>query len=116
VSEPELLSPKLMKELLAKDTKLFVSIASYWELKIKESLGRLEVHSELINETQNQGIELINVRPEDCNLLPSLPFHHRDPFDRQLICQAVQQQMVFATANDEIARYKDFPGLYLLMN
>jgi PIN domain nuclease of toxin-antitoxin system len=75
----------------------FVSVASVWEIAIKVSTGKLILHQpfeEFIpNQLTNNGFELLNIELGHTNLIATLPFHHRDPFDRMLIAQALHEQM-----------------------
>ena len=70
-----------------------LSVASLWEMAIKVSLGKLTLSApfaELIPPQLNaNGIGLLNIRIDHLSLLTTLPFHHRDPFDRLLIAQAI---------------------------
>ena len=70
-----------------------LSVASLWEIAIKNSLGKLTLASsfdELIPEQlRMNGIGLLNIRVDHLSVLTTLPFHHRDPFDRLIIAQAI---------------------------
>ena len=74
----------------------FVSIISLWEISIKISLGKLEMLtpfsnlSQLINEN---GFVILPISFEDILLLTNLPFHHRDPFDRMLVVQSINNNL-----------------------
>ncbi len=74
-----------------------LSVASLWEMAIKVSLGKLTLSApfaDLIPEQLNlNGIGLLNIRIDHVSLLATLPFHHRDPFDRLLIAQAITEKM-----------------------
>ena len=73
-----------------------LSVASLWEIAIKASLGRLALSSsfeDLIPEQLRlNGIELLNIRVDHLSVLTTLPFHHRDPFDRLIIAQAILEK------------------------
>ena len=70
-----------------------LSVASLWEIAIKASLGKLALSSsfeDLIPEQLRlNGIGLLNIRVDHLSVLTTLPFHHRDPFDRLIIAQAI---------------------------
>jgi PIN domain nuclease of toxin-antitoxin system len=74
-----------------------LSVASLWEMAIKVSLGKLTLSApfgDLIPEQLSlNGIGLLNLSTAHAALLATLPFHHRDPFDRLLIAQAITEQM-----------------------
>jgi PIN domain nuclease of toxin-antitoxin system len=70
-----------------------ISAASYWELAIKISLGKYvlrESYDELIQHAIfDNGFAILAVEPKHTAMLISLPHHHRDPFDRLLVAQAL---------------------------
>jgi PIN domain nuclease of toxin-antitoxin system len=73
-----------------------LSTASLWEMAIKLSLGRLtlaEPFGVLIpQQLRLSGIEILNIEIAHLAVLTTLPFHHRDPFDRLIIAQAIAEQ------------------------
>ena len=75
----------------------FLSVASVWEIAIKTSLGKLTLSvslEALVDDgAVDNGIALLDVRREHAVAVGHLPFHHRDPFDRLLICQAMVEGM-----------------------
>jgi PIN domain nuclease of toxin-antitoxin system len=74
-----------------------ISPASYWEIAIKVSLGkyRLNASYELFMHRgiEGNGFEILPIEPRHTVVLTTLPFHHRDPFDRLLIAQAIAEQI-----------------------
>lgn len=76
---------------------LFVSIASFWEITTKKSLGKIELAvplNEFFSSTFTLlGISLLPLNLDHLLRLEELPLHHRDPFDRILIAQALQEGM-----------------------
>ena len=70
-----------------------ISIATLWEIGIKNSLGKLPLSKpfgELIPDQLNlNGIQIQSITIEHISKLISLPFHHRDPFDRILVAQSL---------------------------
>ncbi len=92
----EALSRNVILLLNHPDSNLAVSVASFWEMTIKVSLGKLKLSqplSRVFREVVNLGIEVWPVLPEQLLLLEKLPFHHSDPFDRLIIAQALHQQV-----------------------
>ena len=83
-----------------------LSIASLWEIAIKNSLGKLTLASsfdELIPEQlRMNGIGLLNIRVDHLSVLTTLPFHHRDPFDRLIIAQARTMGLPLITGDEKI--------------
>ena len=74
-----------------------LSLASLWEIAIKVSTGKLKVGSSLTvlvrDKVVGLGFELMPIVPEHLDVLASLPFHHRDPFDRTLVAQCVHEKL-----------------------
>lgn len=86
----------------------FVSTASFWEIAIKKSLGKISL-SQSINEIaetcKKYEIQFLHIEPEHCQKVSALPFHHRDPFDRILIAQAQTEKMSILTKDQFIPLY-----------
>jgi PIN domain nuclease of toxin-antitoxin system len=72
---------------------VLLSIASVWELAIKISLGKLSISAPfatfLPDQLRVNAIDVLGITVEHTSELIGLPFHHRDPFDRLLIAQAM---------------------------
>ena len=84
---------------------LAVSIASLWEVAIKVSIGRLAPIPGLRAAVRDLGFERLGITDEHLATLETLPLHHRDPFDRLLICQALADGLTVLTADDTFAVY-----------
>ena len=88
--------------------QVFVSSASVWEATIKAGLGKLPVdparfESQLIE----AGILPLAVTWAHAVKLRDLPFHHRDPFDRMLVAQAMSEPLHLLTHDAALAAYGD---------
>jgi len=67
----------------------FISLASLWEMSIKVSLGKLKLAqptSHIISDCFEAGLKLLPITMEHTQAVENLPWPHRDPFDRMLIC------------------------------
>ncbi len=85
-----------------------VSVASLWEISIKHSLGKLDLAqsvTEIAAKCSEYGIRLLAIRPEHCQFMESLPFIHRDPFDRMLIAQAHEENLILITKDEFAVQY-----------
>jgi PIN domain nuclease of toxin-antitoxin system len=74
----------------------FISIASLWEIAIKLSLGKLELKSPfaaISEQILSNGFQILPITFDDTLILLSLPFHHRDPFDRIIISQSFNNKL-----------------------
>lgn len=91
--------------------ELFLSTASLWEMLIKHSNGRLELrapgpaHGHFTNMRERHGIAALPIGEAELAHLAVLPALHRDPFDRILICQAIEHGLTILTPDPLIRRY-----------
>jgi PIN domain nuclease of toxin-antitoxin system len=104
------LSEAASRAILDGDNLLFLSPASYWEMCIKISIGKLVLAdgwSRLFErEMRRNGIRWLEMTAEHFRGTIDLPFHHRDPFDRLLVSQAVHERCSIVTADPWIPRYR----------
>lgn len=87
---------------------IFVSMASLWEMAIKLSRGKLSLSQSLediLVSLENQRVTLLSVKPAHILKLLDLPFEHNDPFDRLMIAQCLQENMVFVSNEALFLRY-----------
>jgi PIN domain nuclease of toxin-antitoxin system len=103
------LSAKAKAAIEDSGNEVFVSIVSAWEIAIKRSLDKEKTTlcsvAEFFDEIAASGFELITLEPHHVRPIETLPFHHRDPFDRQLIATAIAEDMVFISADEHVAKY-----------
>lgn len=87
----------------------FVSIATGWEIAIKVSLGSLRVEGSLDRFLPDQiaanGFQPLPIDLRHAARVATLPFHHRDPFDRLLVAQALEEELAVVTADPVFAEY-----------
>ena len=85
-----------------------LSIASVWEMAIKYSSGKLSFgvpFEVFIQQISNNGIDLLEIRTAHIKVVATLPLHHRDPFDRLLIAQAMVKQIPILSADSAFDAY-----------
>lgn len=91
------------------DNELLFSVASGWEMAIKAGLGKLTVSGDLLpylsTHISENAIEVLPISLSHAVGVNDLPEHHRDPFDRLLVSQAVVEKLPILTADPEIPRY-----------
>jgi PIN domain nuclease of toxin-antitoxin system len=84
-------------------------MASIWEISIKVSLNKLEIKSSLETFVEKHIIEndihLLNIELEHVYPLVKLPFHHRDPFDRLIVSQAIYEKMPIISSDKNFDLY-----------
>lgn len=86
------------------ENEKFVSIVSIWEAAIKVSIGKMTLTAPFDalfpHQLQINGFELLSVEVAHASLVTTLPFHHRDPFDRLLIAQTMVENMTLVSVDD----------------
>lgn len=95
---------------VASATELRMSVVSFAEIGIKASIGKLTVPADLQDHVTATGVRLLGLSGAHGLRVADLPLHHRDPFDRLLIAQAIQDDLVLMTADERIRAY-DVPVL-----
>jgi PIN domain nuclease of toxin-antitoxin system len=83
----------------------YVSIASAWEIAIKEGLGRLRTPAPVEEALRANGFSELPITLAHARRAGTLPHHHRDPFDRMLIAQALIEGLVQVTRDRHAAAY-----------
>lgn len=95
--------------LLEADNVVLLSVASVWEIAIKVSIGKLELpcpFGEFIPaQLALNDITVLPIRVTDCHQVVTLPFHHRDPFDRIIIAQALAENIPLVSIDSVFDAY-----------
>jgi PIN domain nuclease of toxin-antitoxin system len=90
------------------ENSIFVSVASLWEIAIKTSRGKLSLSrpiEEVFREIDGSTVSILSIEPRHTLRVASLPFHHRDPFDRLIIAQALTENLSVITVDGDFAAY-----------
>ena len=104
VTEPEILAPSIRDLLDDLANDVLMSIVTPWELAIKASTGKLDAGQILYDIEYgqlNQEVRLLGTEIKHVIRAGRLPYHHRDPFDRLLIAQALDLHIPIVS-NDRI--------------
>jgi PIN domain nuclease of toxin-antitoxin system len=109
VNDAPELSIAARKAIANAGNECFLSIASCWEMAIKSSLGKLSLTKPVerfVNDliTEN-GFRLLNIDLRHAAKVETLPFHHRDPFDRLLLAQAITEKLTIVSADSMFTSY-----------
>jgi len=91
------------------ENQCFVSIATLWEMGIKYSLGKLKLKAELGKIFElflDSGFIILPITPEHILTNATLPFQHRDPFDRLIISQAKREGYTIISKDMEFEKYE----------
>jgi len=115
VDADPLLSPAVREVLASKTNEIYFSAVASWEIAIKVSLGRLvlagEIEGHIADQIQINEFRLLPIILSHTCRVSSLPFRHRDPFDRLLIAQAQLEDLVILTRDPKF-RYYDVQTLW----
>jgi PIN domain nuclease of toxin-antitoxin system len=88
---------------------VWISVASVWEIITKVQVGKLTlpqpVGSYLSEKLKSNGVLVLQITFHHVKRLEGLPLHHRDPFDRILIAQSIEEKLPLVTADPVFERY-----------
>jgi PIN domain nuclease of toxin-antitoxin system len=108
IAEQEKLSLKAQR-IYTGPNDLFLSVASVWEAMIKAKSGKLPLPEPagpyLVRELVKNRIEVLPIKLDHALRIESLPPHHRDPFDRLLIAQSLEEKLPIITSDAMFRRY-----------
>ncbi|MEU8180526.1 type II toxin-antitoxin system VapC family toxin [Micromonospora sp. NPDC049044] len=90
---------------LRHEPDIFLSPVSLWEITIKQSAGKLAGPPDLAERVRDMGFRELPVTHAHAIAAGRLPPHHRDPFDRMLVAQAITESLTLATRDASIALY-----------
>ena len=109
-SNTKKLSANVTKEFRNPANQIFLSVANIWEMQIKIKLGKMVFNDTLeniINEQQTVNtIQILPVNLSHALYLENLPIHHKYPFDRLLISQAIVENMTLVSTDLKFANYQ----------
>jgi PIN domain nuclease of toxin-antitoxin system len=105
--------PRCVRDLLL-DPKheIMISVASAWEIAVKPELGIGDPAGWLRTAAEKLHSSLLPVRLDHIAVLQTLPYLHKDPFDRILIAQALSAKAELVTNDEAIGRYDAIPRLW----
>jgi len=109
VADAPQLSRPARRVIAAGDNECFLSAASCWEMAIKASIGKLDLDGTVERFVPHQltenGFSELPVEVRHAARVARLPFHHRDPFDRLLAAQALEEHLAIVSADPIFKRY-----------
>jgi PIN domain nuclease of toxin-antitoxin system len=96
-------------QTLLPESDLWISVASLWEIITKVQVGRLNlplpVGDYLSAKLKANGVLVLHITFDHVKRVEELPLHHRDPFDRMLIAQSIEENLPIITADPVFKRY-----------
>ncbi len=105
IIEPQKVSASLTSVLVDVRNQVWASAVGIAELRIKQRIGKLELPGDFDDLIERTGFDTLPFHASHTRLLAELPLHHRDPFDRMLIAQAICEGLTIATADEMFAHY-----------
>lgn len=103
--EQELLSKKASAAIGAPDARILISAVVIWEVAIKRQIGKLDAPTDLLEQLERSGVDLLPITARHADRVGTLPMHHRDPFDRLLVAQADADGLALVTADGGLSDY-----------
>jgi PIN domain nuclease of toxin-antitoxin system len=107
--KPEKLSSTFLESFSDPGNTVFLSSVTTWEIGIKYSIGKLTLPATprlfVPEERENHHISKLELEEADTFHLETLPFLHKDPFDRMLVCQAIERSLTILTPDPLIRQY-----------
>lgn len=88
------------------DNLIFVSAASAWEIAIKKQIGKLNIPDDLETQIEKQDFQPLPITISHAAYIEKLPLHHKDPFDRIIIAQAICEKMKIITRDKKFDAYQ----------
>ncbi|MBN2420584.1 MAG: type II toxin-antitoxin system VapC family toxin [Deltaproteobacteria bacterium] len=109
ISGDERLSKSAREIFLNTANLMYFSTASLWEICIKKSLEKISLKNDWLDiiqqEMKTNSIQWLTVEIDHCVKITDLPFHHRDPFDRMLIAQAMTEDLTILSRDSNFSAY-----------
>jgi len=99
------ISQKHLKYIKNIDNNVYLSSLSIAEIMIKKSIGNLDFDGDILMILDEMAIDILDFDANSALLLGSLPFHHRDPFDRMIISQAITKKYKIISADRKFKLY-----------
>jgi PIN domain nuclease of toxin-antitoxin system len=112
LSDADKLSPEVFEIISDSTNIIYISSASIWEIAIKEALGKLKIDAPLETIIEENGFLELKVSARCANRTKSLAKIHRDPFDRMLIAQAMEEDLTLITVDRYILQYPEINVLH----
>lgn len=110
ITDKKKLSKKATDILEDSKNIIYSSAINLWEISLKFSVGKLSLEGfspeQIPGLIEKMGFKILLPEAHEYSTFHQLPTHHRDPFDRMLIWQAIQQNMVLITKDDNMNLYR----------
>lgn len=109
ITASEQLPGRVADKIRSPDHEVWLSVVSFWEIQIKHQLGRLALpglpSTYIPRQRARHRIDSLPLHEAALTHLPKLPQLHRDPFDRMLVCQAIEHECTIVTSDRAVQAY-----------
>ena len=105
LADDERLGRDAARQLSDESNRVLLSAAVVWEVAIKRSLGKLDAPEDLTATLLGAGAQPLPVTLDHAAAVEKLPWHHRDPFDRLLIAQALTEGASLISRDEPLGSY-----------
>lgn len=105
LADDERLGAGAARHLADDSNRVLLSAAVVWEVAIKRSLGKLEAPTDLAPTLLNAGVQPLAVTLDHAATVETLPWYHRDPFDRMLVAQALTENATLVSQDARLEKY-----------
>lgn len=105
LGERSRVTPFAQRALEDEENEILVSAAAVWEIAVKRSLGKLAIEEGWTEALGRLGFTPLPITAIHAEAVERLPWHHRDPFDRLLVAQAMTEDLFLVTADSRLAAY-----------
>jgi PIN domain nuclease of toxin-antitoxin system len=105
LTSPERLNDKRRYELETPANEVFLSAMSIAELMIKHAIGKIQVEFDPLEMAKEMRLEILSFSGDHAMLLGKMPLHHKDPFDRMIIAQAIVNRLPLMSDDPKFPAY-----------
>ncbi len=105
LADDERLTDTVARQITDAANQVLLSAVVAWEVSIKRSLGKLAAPADYLRLLLGAGAQPLPVSLEHAAAVERLPWHHRDPFDRLLIAQAMLEGAAIASRDERLRPY-----------
>ena len=105
LTSPERLNDKRRYELETPANEVFLSAMSIAELMIKHTIGKIHVEFDPLEMAKQMRIEILSFSGDHAMMLGKMPLHHKDPFDRMIIAQAIVNRLPLMSDDPKFPAY-----------
>ena len=107
--------PESVRELINTSESMSVSIATFWEIAIKHSIGKIGLNmtmNEIEAKCGENDITILPIKLAYLERTKSLPMTHKDPFDRIIMATDIEEDLILLTCDSQIVKYDEVNTLW----